>query len=752
MLRHQRALVRATLLVASLTAQDRSVSAWPMASSDSSSSRSASAGVGGHIRWMTFYGLNASEQHSWVNLATGVATGSSGGRPNSVIDPSGPLLRAWQAYRLPGMLDLEDVGGGFADGLYIRRGFNDSHVNPNWKALLTKLLDSAMPFLESTVVEWGEPSGGPPAIKGIFLGDEPCCNGVPVAEVAAVADFVKARVNHTPAFLYLNECQRTFVGDDGPGTPALPAGSVMKTVPRSIDYISADIYNAPGKGAARTRKAYESLLYPAMAPSQRVFLVPGLFGDTTTPRAQMDQILLDKLSSFWSWALDDERVAGLNPWHYTTEASLHNPYTLGAREFPRLRQELETIGKLIRRASGDDPLPVEPLGVYCQGYDCAETTPVLWPPGEGGSLVMVEHHSNFRVRHQKLKGVGSNSIICPSIPGSEGVSYASAIVVGNALWVFGTNDGFTNMSGSIGRPRTQVHVFSSTDPLLSAASWRHAVALQLPQNGTDPVCPFPPAGCKSPCPSTPSCQWFTGYNTSPARGVLDGKDAFVLAIELGSPGTAPGWAVPTNTLGFHPYFTVFAVCRACAETEDLSHGWELLEPERFMYKRDRLSADPTLRFFSPWWYVVVAFEGVEHPAGKNCHSNSTHFVRGCITQNIARSRDLEHWEESASSVPFLGFPDGEDLSGPDHKLMAGGLLEEEGTAEEKEWVRTQTDDVNRSDMDMVTLPNGQTFFVHWTGNQGRATPPNNVHMSFQAAGLVNGTEQEWLESYFPRIV
>jgi hypothetical protein len=29
--------------------------------------------------------------------------------------------------------------------------------------------------------------------------------------------------------------------------------------------------------------------------------------------------------------------------------------------------------------------------------------------------------------------------------------------------------------------------------------------------------------CKSPCPNTPSCQWYTGYNTSPTRGVLNGK-------------------------------------------------------------------------------------------------------------------------------------------------------------------------------------------------------------------------------------
>jgi hypothetical protein len=39
-----------------------------------------------------------------------------------------------------------------------------------------------------------------------------CCVGLPVAEMAQVADFVKARVNHTAAFIYLNECVRTFAG------------------------------------------------------------------------------------------------------------------------------------------------------------------------------------------------------------------------------------------------------------------------------------------------------------------------------------------------------------------------------------------------------------------------------------------------------------------------------------------------------------------------------------------------------------
>lgn len=61
--------------------------------------------------------------------------------------------------------------------------------------------------------------------------------------------------------------------------------------------------------------------------------------------------------------------------------------------------------------------------------------------------------------------------------------------------------------------------------------------------------------------------------------------------------------------------------------------------------------------------------------------------------------------------------------------------------------RNETDDINRSDMDMVTLPNNQTYVVWITGNQGEGTAPNPP-MSFSGAGLVYGTEQQWMESWF----
>ena len=69
---------------------------------------------------------------------------------------------------MPGMLDVEDIGGGFDAGLWIRKTYNTSHVNPQWRLLLDTLLNSSMAHFEAG------------ALRGVFLGDEVCCGGIPV--------------------------------------------------------------------------------------------------------------------------------------------------------------------------------------------------------------------------------------------------------------------------------------------------------------------------------------------------------------------------------------------------------------------------------------------------------------------------------------------------------------------------------------------------------------------------------------------
>ena len=97
-----------------------------------------------------------------------------------------------------------------------------------------------------------------------------------------------------------------------------------------------------------------------------------------------------------------------------------------------------------------------------------------------------------------------------------------------------------------------------------------------------------------------------------------------------------------------------------------------------------------------------------------------------------------------------GLPDSRNTSGFHHRITPGSLLDQTATLKERQQVGNVTDDWNRSDMDMVTLPNGQTYVIRMSGDQGHGgtgTPPNIVTIANQA-GVVNGTEQEWLKSYF----
>jgi hypothetical protein len=99
-------------------------------------------------------------------------------------------------------------------------------------------------------------------------------------------------------------------------------------------------------------------------------------------------------------------------------------------------------------------------------------------------------------------------VICPLVPGSEEIAYVSALVAGGMLWLFGTND----LATATGQPRTQVHAFWSADPALRAESWKHSVALQLDQSGSNASCPFPPSPAGQ---GNDTCSWWTAFNTSP---------------------------------------------------------------------------------------------------------------------------------------------------------------------------------------------------------------------------------------------
>ena len=372
-----------------------------------------------------------------------------------------------------------------------------------------------------------------------------------------------------------------------------------------------------------------------------------------------------------------------------------------------------------------NPLRLQPLGAYCDG-SCWEATPLIWRD----ALVLVErgHQPPFRVRFQSLPGVstGNNSILLDAIPGTRDMAYVSAINHNQqALWAFATNGDDTNPPKPVPPPqristttpnRTQVHVFWSAAPSLAASSWRHSMILDVSGNEFG----------------------FKVYNTGAALGELDGEPAYVLAVEAVFP--------PNSSLAVSAT-TLFATCTRCATTGDPSTGWKLLNPRKFLYTRTRYNACPTLRYYSGYWYLVSMFANVSSPRGP--HSGSKSSLEGCWAQHIVRSKDLARWEESpVGGGLIMGYPDGDDLGGPDHTLMPNSLFAAHGSALARTLLRNETDDINRSDMDMVTLPSGQTFVTWLSGNQNVPTAPNPGIIGFSIAGLVEGTEEEWLRSFF----
>jgi hypothetical protein len=252
--------------------------------------------------------------------------------------------------------------------------------------------------------------------------------------------------------------------------------------------------------------------------------------------------------------------------------------------FLLLSESLLLLALLAASSHGLTPLRMQPLGAYCSGdgaadggnaSDCGETTPIMWH----GELVMVERHQNFRVRRQHFPAVGTigNDVLIDGVPGSKEMSFVSATVVNGTggtatLWLFGTN----NAAVDGGQPRTQVHTFWSSDPALGPSSWKTAKVLQLPQNGTAP-------------------DWWTAFNTSPTKAKLGGKDVYALAIELGSPSALIG----------ERFTSVFAMCEDCASTGDLSKGWHVLDPHSHIYRVDRYSACPTLRWYDGYFYLIT---------------------------------------------------------------------------------------------------------------------------------------------------
>ena len=159
-------------------------------------------------KWLTFYGDDPDNQHEWSNLGTSGITGIKGIQPPTLppLPPAhhptlprprihpGRRADSWDRYRRRGLLHVS--GWARYPDWPTHCHENASYgcpvggLTPDWQAVVGRELDWAMPLIRNGT------------IAGLFLGDEPCCMGVPVWALETVAAFCKKKTAGTGAFVY----------------------------------------------------------------------------------------------------------------------------------------------------------------------------------------------------------------------------------------------------------------------------------------------------------------------------------------------------------------------------------------------------------------------------------------------------------------------------------------------------------------------------------------------------------------------
>ena len=184
-------------------------------------------------------------------------------------------------------------------------------------------------------------------------------------------------------------------------------------------------------------------------------------------------------------------------------------------------------------------------------------------------------------------------------------------------------------------------------------------------------------------------EW-TIYNTSFCKG----KDGYILAIEIDRPAEIAGV----------PYTIVFL------RSDDLMN-WEFLDTKKHVYRTDRYSACPAIRYVDGYYYMIYLES----------------FPAYNYSPYIVRSKDLSQWEVAPMN-PIMFYSD-EDRN---------VLHPEKFTPEQLEEIATSLN-TNNSDVDLCEW-NGKTVILYSWGNQ--------LGSEFLAYAEYDGPIKEFLESFF----
>jgi hypothetical protein len=334
-------------------------------------------------------------------------------------------------------------------------------------------------------------------------------------------------------------------------------------------------------------------------------------------------------------------------------------------------------------------------------FNLVETSPIIW---KGRLLRLESIRSSYidNTRADQKSFFRFRDISGGNITSSFGVDYAfgSSFVVGDTVYVYGTNPSV----GPVGPDKygggDHIRCWWSKDLI----SWQNRTAVEFPKDVNGTVTSF------------------RSFNNDVWAGKLEGRNAYVMPIELGDPPAIVGQRF---TMGF-----------AVSYASTPEAGWEFLDPTKYIYNKAYYSACPAVWFEpeSGYWYMVY-LRTYSDPALK------------VYAEDVVRSRDLVQWEEgktnpliwkTVADTVMSNEPDA--LTDPKHAAATHAMAK-----------KCAHKNIDQSDIDFIEIktgvqcagcPKGPAVYINYNwGDQ-------SDDCEFLAAGVYNGTLKSMFEGLF----
>eukprot|EP01043_Picozoa_sp_COSAG02_P064259 COSAG02_NODE_9338_length_2251_cov_2.042751_2_plen_323_part_00 len=231
------------------------------------------------------------------------------------------IERVWTQHQVPSFYTPD---GWF----HCHNGTQPGGLVDGWQAALSRQAAALRPLIAAGKV------------AGVFYGDELGCCGVPFWAVDAGISFFRGALGEEHKIVHhVNACQMT-LGCPPPPRPVCkncPVGCGNSSsvwlprywphVPAALDFVSVDVYCWPDVEACEVALAktfYDEYVFPKISPTQKVWLVPGLFATIRQANSSAESIALsvndssqlEKMQAYAEWTASDSRIVGWMPFHY----------------------------------------------------------------------------------------------------------------------------------------------------------------------------------------------------------------------------------------------------------------------------------------------------------------------------------------------------------------------------------------------------------------------------------------------------